>query len=146
MLKFTNLRGDQLGDKNDVSSKLYVKPKPKVHETTPTIGIDGMPERGETMHKGYAVVGRPPGAIKSSQELAERLCAEWASMSGAKRSEALKNGQRPPLAWDLNRYLKTKPPRVRSKPYEIPSAAEECAEMARKTGWEYVEVVPLVSQ
>lgn len=30
---------------------------------------------------------------------------------------------------------------VRSKPYEILEAAEQCAEMARKAGWEDVEII-----
>lgn len=38
--------------------------------------------------------------------------------------------------WDIEVFMKkNKPKRVRSKPYEIASAADECAELARKAGW-----------
>lgn len=40
--------------------------------------------------------------------------------------------------------LKNKPKRARSKPYEIESSAEQCAEMLRKAGWLNVRVDELL--
>lgn len=147
MLNFTNLRGESLGTEGDVRSRLYVKPTPKSREPTTNIGIDGLPENGQQYHKGYAVAGRPPGSIKAEQEFVEKRFATWFAMSISDRVAAVQRGDREPKPWDLARYLRTtKPKRVRFKPYELPQAAEECAELARKAGWEYVEILTLAHE
>jgi hypothetical protein len=73
----------------------------------------------DEFHKGWRVVGLPPG----SQQEAEMKCKledkpfnlmHWL-MTGRKRS-------------------------VRAKPYELKDAAQVCADLALKAGWQAVEV------
>lgn len=46
-----------------------------------------------------------------------------------------------PSPWDEDAYMRTaKLKRLRSKPYAIASAADQCAELARKAGWKNVRV------
>lgn len=70
-------------------------------------------------HKGFSVEGYAPGVLEAAQKTAEG------------------NG----LPWDEQAEIRRiKPQRVRSKPYEIPAAAEECAQLARRCGWRHVVV------
>lgn len=92
-------------------------------------------------HRGWLVEGYPPGMIEEAQRLTEGNCARWAAMSDEQRARAEKDGERAPKAWDLAQWLiRTKPKRVRSRPYEIPSAADECRAIAERGGWEHVRV------
>lgn len=46
-----------------------------------------------------------------------------------------------PREWNQDEYMQTaKPKRVRAKPFEIESSADQCAELARKAGWLCVTV------
>lgn len=46
-----------------------------------------------------------------------------------------------PGPWSEEAYMrKAKPKRVRTRPYEIASAADQCAEMAKKAGWKGVRI------
>lgn len=48
---------------------------------------------------------------------------------------------RVPGPWDEEAFMRmAKPKRVRTKPYSIKSAAEQCAELATKAGWKGVRV------
>ena len=71
-------------------------------------------------HKGWRVQGIPPEALAAARDACKH------------------NG----LKWDRDAWLmnaKAKP--VRSKPYSLHTAANECAELAKKAGWLRVEVV-----
>ncbi len=79
---------------------------------------------GSVFHKGWRVVGYPPGAIRRASE-------EHASSPEARH--------RP---FDEEAWCRAnKPKSVRSKPYELASAAALCASMAERAGWDRVRVV-----
>lgn len=83
-------------------------------------------------HKGWAVEGIPPGAIAEAQEEHTR-----------KRNAAINAGAaRIPDDWDIDTWLRkdAKFKRVRTKAYEISSAAEQCKELAEKAGWTHVRI------
>lgn len=85
----------------------------------------------EAYHKGWVVVGHAPDQVAD----ARRLYEEEAAAARAKGID------RPPFDPVANmRAVKTRP--VRSKPYELHDAATQCAELARRTGWSSVTVVP----
>jgi hypothetical protein len=83
-------------------------------------------------HNGWRVQGIPPGALEDARKQ-HQIEARHAAESG-----------REPKEWDQERWLmnaKRKP--VRSKPYEVHSAALECKALAEKAGWLRVEIVEL---
>lgn len=84
-------------------------------------------------HKGYAVEGLPPGSLESAmKDHAEKRAADISSGTIASRI-------RP--EWNFDAWLaKAKGKRVRTKPYELHSAAVECKALAEKAGWLRVEV------
>ena len=50
-----------------------------------------------------------------------------------------------PAAWDEEAYMrKAKPTKARAKPYDLESAADQCAEMLRAAGWKGVRVEELL--
>ena len=86
----------------------------------------------ESFRKGFRVVGIPPGEYeaaceenKKQQKVDDRLGVE------------VRKDLPPYALWST--AFKSKP--VRAKPYEIESAAEECAALALKAGWDRVFVV-----
>lgn len=84
----------------------------------------------EEFHKGHRVMGHPPNAI------------EQAKIEHEKRQSHKMIGDRKPFDpafWIMN--AKKKP--VRSTPYALREAAEQCADMAAKAGWTHVEVVAI---
>lgn len=77
----------------------------------------------KTFHRGYVAEGYAPGVVEEARRNAEKIRADsW--------NEA---------AWKARH----KPKRVRSKPYEVASAAEACAELARRAGWTDVRIAEL---
>lgn len=95
-------------------------------------------------HKGWRVMGHPPGSLEKAQESAEREMIRWASMSLPHRIDAKARGEKEPKPWDEASWRRnSRMHAVRSKPYMVPEAASECAEMARKAGWIDVSIVEL---
>lgn len=46
-----------------------------------------------------------------------------------------------PAPWDEDTYMRNaKPTKARSKPYDLESAADQCAELLRRAGWKSVRV------
>lgn len=79
----------------------------------------------ESFHKGWRVVGIPPGAM----EEAER-----------QHNDASKAGISKP--WSEEAWLrKFKKVAVRSKPYEVLGAADTCKALAEKAGWARLELI-----
>lgn len=78
------------------------------------------PEKGE-YHNGWRVQGVPPGALEQAR-LEQRNNPRWDEQN-----------------WLMN----CRRVAVRSKPYEIPQAAQEAKALAEKSGWLRVEVVEL---
>lgn len=90
-------------------------------------------------HKGWRVVGHAQGAMESARHAHDRAMIEYHDASPKRRAEM---GMKEPKPWDEDFWRRnTRKASVRSKPYEILSAAEQCAEMAIKAGWEDVEIV-----
>jgi len=89
-------------------------------------------EGAEQSHKGFAVEGIPPGALEAAQDLHER-----------ERAVAIReNSKRIPDEWNALTWMQTKAKlkRVRTKPYELLEAANQCKELAEKAGWLRVQV------
>lgn len=87
----------------------------------------------DSYHNGWRVQGIPPEAVESAREGNRRL-QEMANKAGGK----------PIPSFDLERWLMTaKGKPVRSRPFEVPQAAQECKELAERMGWLRVEVVEL---
>lgn len=100
------------------------------------------PKTDQSYHKGWRVVGHPPGVMEAARSLRESELARWAGMSEQRKIDARASGEREPKPWDEAQWRRTTTPKaVRSKPYEVPEAAEVCAEMARGAGWLDVVVV-----
>jgi hypothetical protein len=88
-------------------------------------------------HKGWRVTGLPPG----SQEKAEQDHATEIARVQDHNAAHPSNRIRVPKPWDAEFWLRTaRGIAVRSKPYELPEAAQQCAEMAEKAGWLRVRV------
>ena len=95
-------------------------------------------------HMGFEVVGYPPGVIGAALAENERQRALWAGYSDAERRSRIKSGERAPQPWDEATWLrKHKPKRVRL--CQTPTGADECAELARRGGWDRVAVVEKVT-
>lgn len=114
-LEFVNYQGDKLPD--PVALKKYaarkvVKPEEK------------------SFHKGWKVVGVPPGALEEAREAHHRL-QDMAAKAGGKEIKPFD-----PAAYLQNHKGKA----VRSKPYEIESSAKDCAALAEKNGWTRVRI------
>jgi hypothetical protein len=95
-------------------------------------------------HKGFVVTGYAPGRIAEAERLQERALAKWAEMEPKAQAEEISAGRRPPEPWDQLRWMaKNKPSKVRTKPYELEDAANVCAELAKRAGWEFVTVTAI---
>lgn len=102
-------------------------------------------DRAAEYHKGYAVEGHPPGALEAARAMREQEIQAWSRLSEAEKAERISQGKRAPSPWpgDEAWMANTKLKRVRSKPYELPQAADECAELAKRAGWLCVRVTAL---
>lgn len=90
----------------------------------------------ERTHKGWRVVGIPPGLLEKAQ-------AEHASVIESARKAGLP-GDKP---FDQPEWLrKQRRQAVRSKPYTLREAAGQCAELATKGGWLEVQVTELTTK
>lgn len=112
MLNFVTVNGDPWKPRQGPATA----PKPRKPEKT-------------DFHKGWKVVGIPPGAEAVAQ----------------KEHAARQLHKKEPKPFDRVQWLMNataKP--VRVKPYEVKEAAQQCADMALKAGWLRVEVRELV--
>lgn len=92
------------------------------------------PKPDESYHRGWKVVGIPPGAY-------EKAVAENQKQQQFDRTYGSEvRPDLPPYEQWANNFT---PKPVRAKPYEVPEAAEVCAEIARKEGWQRVFVIEL---
>lgn len=95
-------------------------------------------------HKGWSVEGFQRAELDAARAAAEKAIREWDDLLEVTRAARLRNGERAPELWSEGRYVTThKAKRVRARPFEIPSAAEQCKALAEKAGWLYVRVVEL---
>ena len=78
-----------------------------------------------SVHKGWRVSGIKPGMLEEAKQAHERRC-----------QMAQKAGGRPPEPFDETAWLRTaKRTALRSKPWTLQAAAQQCKEIAIKTGW-----------
>lgn len=90
-------------------------------------------------HKGFRVVGHAPGAMEEAQRANQAAIAEYRNASPVRRAEM---GLKEPKPWDEDSWRRNaKKTAIRSKPYEIYEAAEQCSQMAVLVGWEDVEII-----
>lgn len=95
-------------------------------------------------HKGWRVEGHPPGALELAKEAQDNRVRRWLIMDEKQRKEAGLTGAREPKPFCEKTWRdSTKKKVVRSKPYEVESAAKQCAELAIKSGWLDVVVVAI---
>ncbi|WP_120967365.1 hypothetical protein [Comamonas sp. lk] len=81
-------------------------------------------------HKGWRVTGIPPEALSKAKEEHARL-----------QVMARKAGGKPVEDFDEQAWLrKAKRSAVRSKPYSLQEAAQQCKELAMKAGWIDVQI------
>lgn len=85
------------------------------------------------VHKGWRVTGIPPGALEEAIASHQRV-AELAAAAGGKAIEPFSRE-----AW----LRKQRRVAVRSKPYSIKQAANDCKELAIKSGWIEVRVTEI---
>ncbi len=115
-VEFVNIHGQRV----DTSVRV---PLPKKVSDTPA-----------EYHKGYVVEGLPPGSLEEAKVEHERARAV-AIREAAKRI---------PEEWNELTWLqRAKAKRVRTKPYELLDAAEQCKALAEKAGWSRVSVRPM---
>lgn len=117
-LQFTNIHGDVLGSAEHLKGRASRHAR-KIKEPT-------------SYHKGWRVIGIPPGAEDEAREMRSREIAIAEASGSAQVPAPFDAGN-----WRMN--FKKKP--VRSKPYELPDAANQCRELAERAGWQMVEVV-----
>lgn len=77
-------------------------------------------------HKGWVVVGYEPGLI-------DRAMAVHAEVEET--------------PFDLIKWMRhNRKTKVRARPFEVPSAADEMKALAEKAGWQHVEVIELAKR
>lgn len=125
-LSYVNARGEpiELGSRESHCKPARPKTEPK------------------SFHKGWRVMGHRPGAIEEAESEATRAHEKWAESRDKAMAAGLSSYEEQPEPWNREDWLRnTKKKPVRSKPYEIPEAADVCADLAKKSGWLCVEVV-----
>lgn len=99
-------------------------------------------DRPAAFHRGWTVEGYPPGFLAEAERLQQEECARWLALTSEQITEKLKTGMRQPKPWSLTVFMQTtRKKKVRARPFEIAEAASVCADIARREGWDCVEVV-----
>lgn len=84
-------------------------------------------------HKGWRVSGIKPGLLEEAKQAHGRIC-----------QIAQKAGGKPPEPFDETGWLRTaKRTAVRSKPYPLQEAAQQCKELAVKAGWLEIQILEI---
>lgn len=95
----------------------------------------------QTYHKGWRVVGHPPGSIDRAKADADKAFDEYGHMTPQQIKDKFPGGKGIPKPWDEASWRRNAPLKaVRSKPYEIHAAALECVVLARNAGWTDVRI------
>lgn len=121
-LEFTNLHGHVISaeslDRRKADAKSEAARKKRA---TPDM---------KAFHKGWKVTGIPPGELEAARDDNRRV-AEMAARSGGAEIKPFDEAN-----WLQNHRGKA----VRAKPYEVRSAADDCAALAEKCGWLRVRI------
>lgn len=119
--------------------------KPTDPRSTTKVKPTGGGNKPAASHKGFRVVGHPPGSLEEARTAALKAYADWHALTEAEQAKRRKSGAKEPKPWDEAQWRKSsKVTAVRSKPYEVISAAEECKAMAERAGWIDVRVDALI--
>lgn len=109
--------------------------------------IKAKKEAPDEYHRGWSVEGYAPGRIQAEREKAEKALVAWNEQPEEVRSKRLRDGERQPPEWVLEKWLQThKPSKVRARPFEVESLAVEMKALAERSGWEHVRVVELAKR
>ncbi len=122
-IEFVNINGDPW---NPSSESVTKKPAKR-------------PDQPDGYHKGFRVVGHAPGALEQAKIEREEIIA----LAVKKRSQGDASIKIPPQFNEDDWRRNGKKTSIRPKPYEIKESADLCAEIARKNGWQDVEVIEL---
>lgn len=102
------------------------------------------PSAPPSYHKGWVVEGFQQSELDAAKAAAEEAVRAWDALSDEARTAKLQSGARAPELWSEGRYVTThKAKRVRSRPFEVASAAEDLKRIAERSGWSYVRVAEL---
>lgn len=96
-------------------------------------------EAPEAYHRGYRVVGHKPGAMERAKEAADFAVQRWINTHPADRT---KLGLKQPKPWDEIAWRRNAP-KTTIKAFDIASAADLAASIAKRDGWTEVEVIEL---
>lgn len=91
---------------------------------------------------GFQVEGYSPEMPEAAKATHAKARATYL---GLKVMGRLSQSDKNPGEWDADKWMSAhKPKRVRTKPFEIASSADQCADLARKAGWLRVTVSELL--
>jgi len=121
MISYVNYKGETV----ELDSSKHAKPK------------STRPDKG-AYHNGWRVVGHAPGAME------EAMTQRIKDIATAEKEAETKRGIKIPPPWNEDLWRRnTKKTAVRSKPYEVPEAAQECKRLAERAGWLDVEIIEI---
>jgi hypothetical protein len=99
-------------------------------------------EPPEAYHRGFRVVGHAPGSMERAREVRFAEINRWNQASAEQQAKRLLDGEKIPKPWDESVWLKTTGKRT-IKTLQLSDAADLAADIARKSGWLEVDIVPL---
>lgn len=136
---YVNANGEPI---NPFQTPSALAPKAKPKRVKALTGID----YEDTASLGFVVEGFTRAMLDAAADLRMKEIASYPE----RLEQALADHKKTPLRpqpWDEEQYLLTaKPARVRSRPYEIRAAADECRALAERMGWMQVRVTELRRQ
>jgi hypothetical protein len=97
-----------------------------------------VPKSGpDAYHRGYRVVGHPPGAMESAHEAADEAIGNWRVLP-----QSVKSGMKEPKPFNEDQWRRNTGKKV-AKTTDLHEPALLAAEIARKSGWIDVDVIEL---
>jgi hypothetical protein len=130
MSQYVNAYGQTI---NPFQTPSALAPKKKAPPVAKLTGIDYEDE----MLLGFAVEGWRPEELEVARFNREREIEAYAANPIGKQ----------PQPFDAEKWFASiRPKKVRSKPYDIKTAAEDCAALATKAGWLRVQVTEIRRQ
>lgn len=135
-LAFVNHRGEPISLERLAAQKRPMRSTSNAMKRTTDRGVAKASD-------GFAVAGYGPAQLEEAER--EHRSAHDEQAGRIARGQSLARGERVLQAWNQETWMAGhKPKRVRTKPYEIESAADLCADLARKAGWVRVTVEELM--
>jgi hypothetical protein len=132
-MTFVNHRGETINPYQ--RAEQHPKPAPRKAEQPLKLVDD---PHDAKVSQGFAVLGYRPGTPDLVLKVYELAVEGHARKPTAHRSPGVFED------FESRWYRTNKPQRVRSRPYELREAADECAQLAEKYGWTRVQVEELL--